>query len=88
MINEGPEAVLQSLLTTLVSPSARDLRALDCTKTTNFQNIDVNLPCTQKLMSTSKTPCTGISKHSRPGNSLPVNILGYKQTKIFDNTRT
>jgi len=38
MMNDGPEAVLQSPLSTLVSASVRDPSALDCTKTTNFQN--------------------------------------------------
>ena len=38
--------------------------------------------------STLRTPCTGISKHSRSGLSLPVDRLGYKQTKLLDSTRT
>ena len=86
--NDGPKAVLQSPLSTLVSASARDSSALDCTKTTNFpKNIDVNLLYTQRLTSTSRTTCTGISKYSRTGNLLSVNILGYTQTKLLDSTR-
>jgi len=87
MMNDGPEAVLKSPLSTLVSASARDPSALDCTKTTNFQKFDVSLLCTRKLKSTSRTPCTGISKHLRSGDSLPVNLLGYRQTKLLDSTR-